>query len=62
MGKATGQLSRQAMRKGKVTGKGVTMDQAKEKTFGEAYVTTAVVNGGGDNVSYETPRLLTFKI
>ena len=48
MGKTTG---RQATRKGKVTGKGVAMDLAKEKTFCEADVTTAVVNGGGNSVS-----------
>ena len=48
MGKTTG---RQATQKGKVTGKGVAMDLAKERTFCEADVSTAVVNGGGNSVS-----------
>ena len=42
-------------------GKGVAMDQAVVKTTGEAGVTTAIVDGEGDNVSHETPRFMAIK-
>ena len=41
---------------------GIAMDQAKDKALGQADVTTAVFNGGGDDVPHETSRLMSFRI